>query len=90
MSGVNAKITMKAKTSIDQANTGRRCSACPGARIRRIATISSAAAPSAAISATLSPMSQKSIPMPGEYVRFVNGTYANQPPSGATPNRKLE
>ena len=40
--------------------------------------------------ATLSPMSQKSMFSPGLYCLRFSGTYANQPPTGARPKRKLE
>ncbi len=88
--GVKPKMIMKPVISIAHANSGSRLSDIPGARVRRMAMISSAAAPMAATSATLRPMSQKSMLTPGEKVRFVSGGYANQPPSGATPKRKLE
>ena len=74
MSGVKAKMIMNAVTSIAHANTGSRLTAMPGARVRSTATTSSAAAPSAAISATLRPMSQKSMLIPGECSRPVSGT----------------
>ena len=90
MSGVNAKTIIALVTSMAQQKSGSRLSDIPGARMRRMPTIISAAAPMAAISATLSPMSQKSMCGPGEYCLRLSGTYANQPPSGATPKRKLE
>ena len=73
-SGVKAKMIMTPVTSMDQANSGSRASDIPGARIRRMPVIISAAAPMAATSATLSPMSQKSMPRPGEKVLPVRGT----------------
>ena len=61
-------------TSIAQQKSGSRLSDMPGARIRRMPTIISAAAPMAAISATLRPMSQKSMFSPGEYRLSLSGT----------------
>jgi len=65
---------MNAVTSIAHANSGSRESDIPGARMRSMPTISSAAAPIAATSATLRPISQKSSPSPGENSRDVRGT----------------
>ena len=57
---------MNAVTSIAQANSGIRRRSMPGARLIRIVTISSIAASTAAISAKVTPISQKSAPSPGE------------------------
>jgi hypothetical protein len=90
ISGVNPKMIMNAVTSIAQPKTGIRLMDMPGERVRSTETMISAAAPMAAISATLSAMSQKSRLSPGDHCLLESGTYANQPPSGARPKRKLE
>ena len=66
ISGGNPNAIMNAVTSIAQANSGIRRRSMPGARVIRIATISSIAASTAAISANVTPISQKSAPSPGE------------------------
>ena len=74
MSGVNAKTIIPLVTSIAQQNSGRRLIDMPGARMRRMPTIISDAAPSAATSATERPMSQKSMFSPGECSESLSGT----------------
>src|SRR6056297_3150067 len=90
MSGGNANTIMKAVTSMYQANNGMRWIAIPGARVLSMATISSTLAVIAAISANVTPSSQKSAPRPGLNSAPVNGTYMNQPPVGTVSNTKLE
>ncbi len=74
MSGVNANTIIALVTSIAQQKSGMRLSDIPGARMRRMPTSISAAAPIAATSATLRPMSQKSMFSPGEYSFRFSGT----------------
>ena len=66
ISGGKPNAIMKAVTSTAHANSGMRRRSMPGARVIRIATISSTAAVTAAISAKVTPISQKSAPLPGE------------------------
>ncbi|MNC95467.1 hypothetical protein D3C83_126000 [compost metagenome] len=61
----------------------------PGARVRRIPTISSIAPAIAEISMKPIPSSQKSAPTDGENSRPVSGGYMNHPPSGATPKNSV-
>jgi hypothetical protein len=60
----------------------------PGARARRMVTISSMAAATAEISAKVTPSSQKSAPAP-EYGVLDSGVYMNQPASGGVPTSRL-
>src|SRR5690606_32131600 len=90
ISGGKPNAIMNAVTSTYQANSGMRWIDMPGARVRRIATISSIAPVTAAISEKVTPSSQKSGPSPGEYSLPLSGVYMNQPASGAAPNRKPE
>ncbi len=85
-----ANTIISALTRVAQANTGIRPSVMPGARVKRMPTISSMAPAIAEISMKPMPSSQKSAPMPGEYCLFVSGGYMNQPPSGDTPQKMVQ
>jgi hypothetical protein len=87
ITGGKAKMTMPPTTSIAHAKIGIRKSDMPGARVRRIPTISSIAPAMAEISMKPIPSSQKSAPMPGEKRVLVSGGYMNHPPSGARPTK---
>src|SRR5690554_119530 len=85
MSGGKANSIIAPTTSMYQAKIGMRPSDMPGARIFRILTMSSTAAQTAEISTKVTPSSQTSALMPGEWVPDDSGVYMNQPESGATP-----
>ena len=85
-----AKTTMAAKTSMAQAKIGMRPSVIPGARQRRMPTISSIAPAMAEISMKPMPSRYMSVLMPGECSLLVSGGYMNQPPSGAAPKNSEE
>ena len=76
-------MTMPPIASMTHAKTGMRPSDMPGARVRRIPTMSSIALAMAEISMKPIPRSQKSAPTPGEKRALVSGGYMNHPPSGA-------
>ncbi len=84
-----AQPIISAMARMYQANSGMRCSAMPGARVRRIDTVSSTPAESAEISTKVMPSSQKSDPRPGENSPLLNGVYMNQPLSGAISSKRL-
>ncbi len=70
---VNANTIMNAVTSIAHANSGRRASVMPGARNLRMLMMISIPAAIAATSATLSPSTQKSSALSGEYCVRLSG-----------------
>src|SRR6185437_6822258 len=78
-----AKTIMNATTSCAHTNSGTRFSDIPGARILNTVTMMFTAAHSAAISVNVTTCAQTSTRCPGEYAGPDNGTYANQPASGA-------
>src|SRR3982750_996407 len=83
-------MIMNAITSTYHAKIGILESFIPGARVLRMPTMSSTAAATAEISTKPSPRTQTSVLTPGEYSGPVSGGYMNQPPSGATPKKRLE
>ena len=85
-----AKTIISATTSIAQAKIGIRPSVMPGARVNRMPTISSIAPAIAEISMKPMPSSHQSAPAPGECSVLVSGGYMNQPPSGATPKKRVQ
>ena len=85
-----AKITIRAETSMAQANTGIWDRRMPGARVNKMPMISSMAPAMADISMKPMPSNQKSAPMPGECALPVSGGSMNQPPSGAAPKNSVQ
>src|SRR5690349_9799433 len=85
-----ANSTMKENTSIDHTNTGSRFNVMPGARIFNVVTTKFTAPTVVEMPTKTMPSPQKSMLMPGENALSVSGTYANQPPAGGFPMRKLE
>src|SRR4026208_63686 len=83
-------MIMPAVPSMYQAKIGIVPSVMPGTRVRRMPTMSSTAAATAEISTEPRPSTQTSVLRPGEKVGPVSGGYMNQPPSGATPKKRLE
>lgn len=69
-----AKTIMKEVTSTAQTKSGIRSSDMPGARCRKIVTMSSIAATSAATSRKVIIVTQKSMAIPGENPRPASGT----------------
>ena len=72
-----------------QTNSGIRFTDIPGARSLKIVTMKLIAPDVVEMPRKIKPNVQKSMLRPGEYWPPVSGVYANQPPSGARPARKL-
>ena len=89
-SGVKPNRIMNAITSTAQANSGMRLRVMPGVRIFSTPMMISIAAAMAPISATASPITQKSMPLSGENSAVLSGVSANQPAFGTSWNRVLE
>jgi hypothetical protein len=81
---------MNEKTSIDHTNTGMRFRLIPGARILNVVTMKFTAPTVVEMPTNTTPKPQKSRLIPGENALLVSGVYANHPPSGRCPTRKLE
>src|SRR5579872_1282715 len=78
-----ANTIMNATTSCAHTKSGMRSTDMPGARILNTVTMMLTAAHSAAISVNVTSWAHTSTRCPGAYSVSDNGTYANQPVSGA-------
>ena len=85
-----AKIIMNAMARTAQTNRGMRFTVIPGARSLKIVTMKLIGADRRRDADEHDAERPRSRwPRPGEYAGSVSGMYANQPPSGMSPVRKL-